>query len=88
MLGASGHIAGIINPPAAGKYGYWTGPVLDEQDADAWLAAAAWREGSWWGDWHAWQRRRAGGRKVPARTPGAGGLKPIEDAPGAYVRAQ
>ena len=44
-------------------------------------------EGSWWDDWHAWQRRRAGGKKVPARTPGADGLKPIEDAPGSYVLA-
>ena len=87
VLGASGHIAGIVNPPASGKYGYWTGPVLESQDADAWLEAAEYREGSWWNDWHAWQRRRAGGRKVPARTPGEGGLRPIEDAPGAYVRA-
>ena len=87
VLGASGHIAGIINPPDGGKYGYWTGPVLDAQEADAWLAAAEHREGSWWNDWHAWQRRRAGGRKVPARIPGAGGLSPIEDAPGAYVQA-
>ena len=87
VLGASGHIAGIINPPDGGKYGYWTGPVLDAQEADAWLAAAEHREGSWWNDWHGWQRRRAGGRKVPARIPGAGGLSPIEDAPGAYVQA-
>ena len=87
VLGASGHIAGIINPPAAGKYGYWTGSVLDGQDADAWLAAAERHEGSWWDDWHAWQRRRAGGKKVPARVPGSGALTPIEDAPGAYVLA-
>ncbi len=87
VLGASGHIAGIINPPDGGKYGYWTGPVLDAQDADAWLADAEHREGSWWNDWHAWQRRRAGGRKVAVRIPGGGGLSPIEDAPGAYVQA-
>ena len=86
VLGASGHIAGIVNPPAAGKYGYWTGPVLDGQGADAWLGAAGRHEGSWWTDWHAWQCRRAGGKKVPARTPGAGALGPIEDAPGSYVR--
>ena len=88
VLGASGHIAGIINPPEAGKYGYWTGPVAETQDADAWLAAAEHHEGSWWNDWHAWQRRRSGGKKVPARVPGAGGLRPIEDAPGAYVLAK
>ena len=87
VLGASGHIAGIINPPAGGKYGYWTGPVVDGQDADDWLAAAERHEGSWWDDWHGWQRRRAGGKKVPARVPGAGALRPIEDAPGAYVLA-
>ena len=87
VLGASGHIAGIINPPAGGKYGYWTGPVVDGQDADAWLAAAEQHEGSWWNDWHTWQSRRAGGKKVPARVPGAGALTPIEDAPGSYVLA-
>ena len=88
VLGASGHIAGIINPPDAGKYGYWTGPITESQDTDAWLAAAEHHEGSWWNDWHAWQRRRAGGKKVPARVPGAGALSPIEDAPGAYVLAK
>ena len=88
VLGASGHIAGIINPPAAGKYGYWTGPVVEAQDADDWLAAAEHNEGSWWNDWHAWQRRRSGGKKVPARVPGDGALRPIEDAPGAYVLAK
>ncbi len=87
VLGASGHIAGIINPPAGGKYGYWTGPVVDGEGADAWLAAAERRDGSWWNDWHTWQSRRAGGKKVPARMPGAGALNPIEDAPGSYVRA-
>ena len=87
VLGASGHIAGIINPPAGGKYGYWTGPVVDGQGADAWLAAAERRDGSWWDDWHTWQSRRTGGKKVPARVPGAGALTPIEDAPGSYVLA-
>ena len=87
VLGASGHIAGIINPPEAGKYGYWTGPVVEAQEADAWLAAAEHHEGSWWNDWHTWQRRRSGGKKVPARVPGDGALRPIEDAPGAYVLA-
>ena len=87
VLGASGHIAGIINPPDAGKYGYWTGPVEDGQGADAWLAAAEHHEGSWWNDWHTWQSRRAGGKKEPARVPGEGSLKPIEDAPGSYVLA-
>ena len=84
VLGDSGHIAGIVNPPAAGKYGYRAAPVAAGQGADSWLAAAAHREGSWWPDWHGWQRRRGGG-KVPARHPGAGALTPVEDAPGSYV---
>ena len=84
VLGDSGHIAGIVNPPAAGKYGYRAAPVTAGQEADSWRAAAARREGSWWPDWHGWQRRRGGG-KVPARRPGAGSLTPIEDAPGSYV---
>ena len=84
VLGDSGHIAGIINPPAPGKYGYRAAPVTAGQEADSWLAASARREGSWWPDWHGWQRRRGGG-KVPARRPGAGSLTPIEDAPGSYV---
>ena len=87
VLGASGHIAGIINPPRAGKYGYWTGPVIADRDADAWLAAAERHEGSWWSDWHGWQRRR-GGKRVPARVPGDGALAPVEDAPGSYVTAR
>ena len=65
----------------------WTGPIVESQGADAWLAAAEQHDGSWWDDWHAWQRRRAGGKKVPARVPGDGALRPIEDAPGAYVLA-
>ena len=61
--------------------------MVDGQGADAWLAAAERRDGSWWNDWHTWQSRRTGGKKVPARVPGAGALTPIEDAPGSYVLA-
>ena len=83
VLGGSGHIAGIVNPPVANKYGYWT---CEERpaDPDAWLAAAAHHAGSWWGDWERWARNH-GGDKVPARVPGSGALPALEDAPGSYV---
>jgi len=84
VLGGSGHIAGIVNPPAANKYCYWTNPEFPE-DSDEWLATAARHEGSWWGDWQAWMDKNNGGVKVAARVPGDGKLKVIEDAPGAYV---
>jgi polyhydroxyalkanoate synthase len=84
VLSASGHIAGVVNPPAAGKYGYWTnaGKVAEPE---AWLAGATRHEGSWWPDWGRWLARRGGG-KVAARKPGDGALKAIEDAPGRYVK--
>ncbi len=86
ILGASGHIAGIINPPGRVKYGYWTGEAAPAEP-DAWLAHADWHEGSWWPDWGRWLARRAG-KRVPARDPGDGQLAPIEDAPGSYVRVR
>jgi len=86
VLGGSGHIAGIINPPAANKYGYWTNGRLIE-DPDDWLSGATHDAGSWWTDWGKWVAAHGGGR-VPARVPGAGKLKVIEDAPGAYVKVQ
>ena len=84
VLGGSGHIAGIVNPPAANKYCYWTNPEFPE-DPDGWLGAAARHEGSWWNDWQAWMDKHNGGVKVAARVPGDGELEVIEDAPGAYV---
>jgi len=84
VLGASGHIAGVINPPAKEKYGYWTHDALPE-GADDWFAKARKHEGSWWPHWMAWLATYAGSM-VPARTPGDGNLEPIEDAPGSYVR--
>jgi polyhydroxyalkanoate synthase subunit PhaC len=86
VLGASGHIAGIVNPPAANKYGYWTNTKLPK-DPDKWLEGATQRPGSWWSDWGPWLARRAG-KKVPARQPGDGELRPIEDAPGSYVKVR
>jgi len=84
VLGGSGHIAGIVNPPAAGKYSYWTHPKLPD-DPENWLKGASQHPGSWWPDWAGWIAQH-GGDKVPARIPGRGKLKAIEDAPGSYVR--
>lgn len=86
VLGGSGHIAGIVNPPAANKYQYWTNKKLVET-ADEWLASADKHDGSWWNDWADWYSG-FGGDKVPARKPGDGGLRIIEDAPGAYARVR
>jgi polyhydroxyalkanoate synthase len=88
VLSASGHIAGVINPPAAKKYSHWTGEKTPASP-DAWLASATEHPGSWWPDWMAWLKTFAG-KKVPAtapgRKPGGGKLKAIEDAPGRYVK--
>ncbi|HHI82646.1 MAG TPA: class I poly(R)-hydroxyalkanoic acid synthase [Rhizobiales bacterium] len=83
VVSGSGHIAGVINPPAAEKYQYWTNDK-DAPDLESWLAGASEHKGSWWPDWFKWLARRSG-RKVPARIPGSGKLKTIEDAPGRYV---
>jgi len=83
VLGGSGHIAGIVNPPAAEKYCYWTGPKPGGS-ADQWLAQAKQHPGSWWNDWAAWIAKLAGAR-VAARVPGSGKLAVIEDAPGRYA---
>ena len=86
VLAGSGHIAGVVNPPAAGKYQYWTNDRAAET-LDQFVATATEHKGSWWPDWLAWISARSGGQ-VPAegaRIPGQGKLKPIEDAPGRYV---
>ena len=86
VLSASGHIAGVVNPPVANKYCYWTNRALPA-DPDAWLGGAKQHEGSWWTDWQKWVKRHAGGT-ADARVPGDGKLKAIEDAPGSYVKAR
>ena len=83
VLGGSGHIAGVINPPAKKKYGYRTGSETPSSP-EAWLAAAHEHEASWWPHWNRWLEPFGGG-EVPARVPGDGGLAAIEDAPGSYV---
>ncbi len=84
LLAGSGHIAGVVNPPVPPKYCHWTNTDLP-QSADEWLATAQRHDGSWWPEWSAWVGQ-FGGDKVPARTPGEGKLKAIEDAPGSYVK--
>jgi len=86
VLAASGHIAGVVNPPDSGKYSHWINTELPPE-ADAWLAGATELAGSWWGDWHRWVTGH-GKAQVAARTPGEGGLPAIEDAPGSYVKVK
>jgi poly[(R)-3-hydroxyalkanoate] polymerase subunit PhaC len=87
VVSGSGHIAGVINPPAKKKYQYWTGPKPRNADIDGWLAKAKEHSGSWWPDWLLWITRQSP-TEVPARVPGDGALKPIEDAPGSYVKVR
>ncbi len=84
VLAASGHIAGVINPPVANKYCHWTRTGKPPAEAGAWFYGAKRHDGSWWPDWQNWVKRRGGGQ-VAARQPGDGRLKAIEDAPGSYV---
>ncbi|MCP3054635.1 class I poly(R)-hydroxyalkanoic acid synthase [Aurantimonas marianensis] len=88
VLSGSGHIAGVVNPPSKKKYQYWTGPTPKETDTyEDWLLAATETSGSWWPHWQEWIAERAGNR-VKARKPGGRKLKPIEDAPGSYVKSK
>jgi len=85
-LAGSGHIAGVVNPPSAKKYQHWTNAALPATLAE-WQAGAVEHPGSWWEHWAAWLHDRAGAW-VPARDPRAGPLKPIEPAPGSYVKVK
>jgi polyhydroxyalkanoate synthase len=85
VMAGSGHIAGVVNPPAKKKYQYWAGPAAPNlQD---WQAKATETPGSWWPDWAAWLTAYSG-EKVPARDPASGPLPALEDAPGSYVKAK
>lgn len=84
VLGASGHIAGAINPASKNKRNYWVNDDV-QGDAEAWLAAADDRPGSWWNDWAAWLKPLAGESRAPRR-PGNDRYKPVEPAPGHFVR--
>ena len=85
VLSASGHIAGVVNPPG-GKYGHWENDK-NPPEPEEWLASARQEAGSWWPSWEKWVAKFAGG-EVPARRPGDGKLAPIEDAPGSYVKVR
>jgi len=84
VLGASGHIAGVINPAAKNRRSYRTGP--DTSDADAWLRASTEHPGSWWPHWLAWIARQSGRRVAAPGTLGNAEYPPLEPAPGRYVR--
>ncbi len=83
VLAASGHIAGVVNPPGKSKYGHWTNDKLPK-DPEAWLKDAQFHDGSWWPRWEQWVKQFAGG-EIDSRLPGDGKLKPLADAPGTYV---
>jgi polyhydroxyalkanoate synthase len=85
VLSASGHIAGVVNPPG-GKYGHWENEK-NPPTPEEWLATATSQPDSWWPKWESWISQYAGG-EVPARHPGDGRLQPIEDAPGSYVKVR
>jgi polyhydroxyalkanoate synthase subunit PhaC len=86
IIAGSGHIAGVINHPAANKYQYWTNPNLKGALED-WQAFAHEHPGSWWPYWDQWLQKISG-EDVAARTPGEGELKPLADAPGTYVKVR
>lgn len=89
VLAASGHIAGVVNPPAKKKYSHWVSDIRSGESLprspEAWLKNARECKGSWWPDWLKWHKRFAGS-KVPARKIGGGKIKPLMDAPGTYVK--
>ncbi len=87
VLSGSGHIAGVVNPPTAGKYQYWTNENIRDISLADWLKAAQEHKGSWWPDWRQWLSS-IDAEEVPARRIESEALPPIEDAPGSYVRVR
>lgn len=87
VMGASGHIAGVINPPAKKKRSYWTNEKLPATHAE-WLKGATEHPGSWWTDWSAWLKPHAGKQIAAPKAYGKGKYKAIEPAPGRYVKAK
>jgi poly[(R)-3-hydroxyalkanoate] polymerase subunit PhaC len=87
VLSGSGHIAGVVNPPASGKYQYWTNDNIGDVKLADWLKNATEHKGSWWPDWRQWLES-LDPERVPARPVGSEELPPIEDAPGSYVRVR
>ena len=84
VLGASGHIAGVINPVSKNKRSYWINDEV-QSEAAGWLTAAEEKKGSWWSDWASWLLPLSGEQRAP-RKPGNTKYKPIEPAPGRYVK--
>ncbi len=87
VLAGSGHIAGVVNPPDKKKYQYWLGGAPSGADLAAWMKTAKEHPGSWWPDWLEWIKTQ-NAETVEARVIGAGKHKPIEDAPGSYVKVR
>lgn len=85
VMGASGHIAGVVNPPAKGKRSHWRNDAA-AASAEDWLASATEHKGSWWPHWIEWLRRHAGEERAAPKKPGSRRYKPIEAAPGRYVK--
>lgn len=89
VMGASGHIAGVINPPAKNKRSHWIGPADKfPPKVDDWIAGAKEHPGSWWPDWAAWLKGHAGKQIAAPKSYGRGKYKVIEAAPGRYVKAK
>jgi len=86
VLGASGHIAGVINPPAKRKRNYWAGELQPE--ASAWLEGADKIDGSWWPAWDEWLASHAGDKIAAPKKPGNSAFPVIEAAPGRYVKTK
>jgi polyhydroxyalkanoate synthase len=91
IIAGSGHIAGVINPPAAKKYQHWTNDSFEKKggvkDVETWRKGAKEHPGSWWPDWDKWLSKLSG-EKIPARKPGDGELMVLGDAPGTYVKVK
>ncbi|NQW80072.1 MAG: class I poly(R)-hydroxyalkanoic acid synthase [Polaromonas sp.] len=87
VMGASGHIAGVINPPAKNKRSYWTSDKLTATH-DKWLTGATEHPGSWWSDWSAWLKLQAGKQIAAPKAYGSRKYKAIEPAPGRYVKVK
>jgi polyhydroxyalkanoate synthase len=87
VLGASGHIAGVINPPSKGKRSHWTNDKLPAS-AEAWFDGATEHAGSWWPVWSSWLKPLSGKLVAAPKTPGNTKFKAIEPAPGRYVKAK
>jgi polyhydroxyalkanoate synthase len=92
VLGASGHVAGVVNPAGKNRRSYWAdaapaAPAADfPEEPDAWLERAQEHPGSWWPAWSAWLSAHAGGTRKAPTASGSVQYRPIEPAPGRYVR--